>query len=89
MGETIVFGLEGAASFGNTILFNGLHLDVKPGWTCLLGASGVGKTTILRLFAGRRSACRGGASRKRALLSRDVSRSGHRRSDGEGAGGRS
>ena len=52
MGETIAFGLEGAASFGNTMLFNGLHLDVKPGWTCLLGASGVGKTTILRLFAG-------------------------------------
>jgi putative hydroxymethylpyrimidine transport system ATP-binding protein len=52
MSETIPFGLEGAASFGNTVLFSGLHLEVKPGWTCLLGASGVGKTTILRLLAG-------------------------------------
>ena len=52
MRETITFGLEGEASFGNNKLFSGLHLDVKLGWTCLLGASGVGKTTILRLIAG-------------------------------------
>lgn len=50
--ETMAFGLEGSASFGNDQLFQGLHLDVKLGWTCLLGASGAGKTTILRLLAG-------------------------------------
>ncbi|PKP80666.1 MAG: ABC transporter ATP-binding protein, partial [Alphaproteobacteria bacterium HGW-Alphaproteobacteria-2] len=34
-------------------LFGPLRLDVPGGkWTCLLGRSGVGKSTILRLFAG-------------------------------------
>lgn len=50
--KTMTFGLEGRASFGNDNLFEGLYLDVKLGWTCLLGASGAGKTTILRLLAG-------------------------------------
>ena len=52
MSETLAIGLKGTASFGNTPLFTGLHLEVPLGWTCLLGASGVGKTTILRLLAG-------------------------------------
>lgn len=34
-------------------LFETLDLHLEPGhWTCLLGASGVGKTTLLRLVAG-------------------------------------
>ena len=34
-------------------LFRGLTLDLlAQDWTCLLGPSGVGKTTLLRLFAG-------------------------------------
>lgn len=34
-------------------LFKGLELRVEPAaWTCLLGPSGVGKTTLLRLLAG-------------------------------------
>ncbi len=40
-------------SYGDTLLFDGLALDLAPGrWTCLLGPSGVGKTTLLRLIAG-------------------------------------
>lgn len=35
------------------VLFDGLHLDVAAGrFCCLLGPSGVGKTTLLRLVAG-------------------------------------
>jgi len=45
--------LSGSASFGGTALFGPLSLGAAAGrWTCLLGPSGVGKTTILRLFAG-------------------------------------
>ena len=34
-------------------LFSGLDLPIAAGgWTCLLGPSGVGKSTVLRLFAG-------------------------------------
>ncbi|KAF0675161.1 ABC transporter ATP-binding protein [Profundibacterium mesophilum] len=45
--------LSGKARIGDVPLFGPLTLDVPAGrWTCLLGASGIGKSTILRLFAG-------------------------------------
>ena len=44
---------EGRASFEGAQVFGNVALDVASGrWTCLLGPSGVGKTTILRLIAG-------------------------------------
>ncbi len=44
--------LSGSASVGGVQIFRGLDLTLAPGtWTCLLGASGVGKSTVLRLFA--------------------------------------
>lgn len=43
----------GRAAHGGVPLFQGLDLTlVAGGWTCLLGVSGVGKTTILRMIAG-------------------------------------
>ncbi len=45
--------LTGNADIGARALFSGLSLHVVSGeWTCLLGASGVGKSTVLRLIAG-------------------------------------
>ena len=45
--------LEGQASIGGMQLFAPLRLCLQAGeWTSLLGASGVGKTTVLRLVAG-------------------------------------
>lgn len=45
--------LEGSATIGGVPVFSGLQLDVASAeWTCLLGASGVGKSTVLKLFAG-------------------------------------
>ncbi|MEP2639951.1 ABC transporter ATP-binding protein [Roseobacter sp.] len=45
--------LTGDATINGTAIFKGLDLTLQPGeWTCLLGASGVGKSTVLRLFAG-------------------------------------
>lgn len=45
--------LRGTAFFEGRPLFAATELRLVPGgWTCLLGASGVGKSTILRLFAG-------------------------------------
>ena len=44
--------LRGSARFGDMPLFSGLNLHVPAGqWTCLLGPSGVGKSTVLNLFA--------------------------------------
>ena len=43
----------GDASINGVPIFHEAELNVKAEkWTCLLGASGVGKTTILRLLAG-------------------------------------
>ncbi len=45
--------LEGEARIGGALLFPPLRLDLAAGaWTGLLGSSGVGKTTLLRLIAG-------------------------------------
>lgn len=39
--------------YGGAPLFDGLDLSLAAGrWTCLLGPSGVGKSTLLRLIAG-------------------------------------
>lgn len=44
---------EGSARHRGGPLFGSISLTLPAGqWTCLLGASGVGKTTILRLIAG-------------------------------------
>ncbi len=43
----------GSARIDGAILFAPLCLAIRGGqWTCLLGPSGVGKTTVLRLIAG-------------------------------------
>lgn len=45
--------LNGSAHIGGVPVFSHLDLTLEPGkWTCLLGASGVGKSTVLKLFAG-------------------------------------
>jgi putative hydroxymethylpyrimidine transport system ATP-binding protein len=45
--------MTGSATIDGTPIFSQLDLALTPNsWTCLLGASGVGKSTVLRLFAG-------------------------------------
>jgi putative hydroxymethylpyrimidine transport system ATP-binding protein len=45
--------VRGTARIGGAVLFGPLALELAPGgWTCLLGASGAGKSTALRLLAG-------------------------------------
>lgn len=45
--------VTGSAFLPEGALFEALDLTLAPGrWTCLLGPSGVGKSTILRLIAG-------------------------------------
>lgn len=51
--------VRGSASHDGAPLFEGLDLTLGAGkWTCLLGVSGVGKTTILRMIAGLDTAAR-------------------------------
>ena len=53
MTEAPALYLNGSAFIGQTAVFTGADLRVSPGqWTCLLGSSGVGKSTVLKLFAG-------------------------------------
>ena len=45
--------LEGRATIAGAEIFGPLKFDAPAGeWTCLLGSSGVGKSTLLRLLAG-------------------------------------
>jgi putative hydroxymethylpyrimidine transport system ATP-binding protein len=49
--ETYVRGAT--LRFGDNLIFENISLDlVIGGWTCLLGQSGVGKSSLLRLIAG-------------------------------------
>ncbi|MEM7423364.1 MAG: ABC transporter ATP-binding protein [Pseudomonadota bacterium] len=46
------FVLDGSAFFGGVPVFENIALEAAAGqWTCLLGPSGVGKTTVLRHLA--------------------------------------
>ena len=50
---TLTVRLNGSAHIGGASVFSHIDLTLAPGqWTCLLGASGVGKSTVLKLFAG-------------------------------------
>lgn len=52
-----------ALAFDGEWLFDSLSLHLPAGsWSCLLGPSGVGKTTLLRLIAGVEDAARGTVS---------------------------
>lgn len=45
--------LKGSATYGAVPIFGPLTFNAPAGgWTCLLGSSGVGKSTLLRLLAG-------------------------------------
>lgn len=52
--QAVGLTLSGARlAFAGDVLFDGLDLSLAPGsWTCLLGRSGVGKSSLLRLIAG-------------------------------------
>ena len=51
---------DAALVYDQTVLFDGLSLDIDGGgWTVLLGPSGVGKTTLLRLVAGLETGANG------------------------------
>ncbi|UFS66139.1 MULTISPECIES: ABC transporter ATP-binding protein [Paracoccus] len=68
--------VRGRAWVGDAPLFAPVDLVLHPGgWTCLLGPSGVGKSTILRLIAGLETGARfeGEVTRNRpvALMAQD------------------
>jgi putative hydroxymethylpyrimidine transport system ATP-binding protein len=53
MNTQVGIRFEGAAEFADETLFPHIAFDIPASeWTCLLGASGVGKSTVLRLIAG-------------------------------------
>lgn len=73
---TVTASLSGCAWVGDTALFAPVDLVLDGrGWTCLLGPSGVGKSTILRLIAGLETGVRfqGRVSRNQpaALMAQD------------------
>ena len=50
---TTGINITGSFRFGEAALFGPIDLAINPGgWACLLGPSGVGKSTVLRLVAG-------------------------------------
>lgn len=52
-GAGLGLSLKGRASIAGAPLFAPLEMALAPGgWTCLLGGSGTGKSTLLRLIAG-------------------------------------
>lgn len=51
--NSLAIDFSGSVNYAGVSLFESVSLQLGPGqWTCLLGASGVGKSTILRLIAG-------------------------------------
>ena len=45
--------IQGSVSINDTLLIESLDMDIKAGkWSCLLGPSGIGKSTLLYLIAG-------------------------------------
>ena len=51
LGETYVKGAR--LAFDQAVIFDDIDIRlVTGGWTCLLGKSGVGKSSLLRLIAG-------------------------------------
>ncbi len=51
--DPLRFHLKGTFRHGRQVLFQDLSLTLEAGqWTCLLGPSGVGKSTLLKLLAG-------------------------------------
>jgi len=52
--------MDASLVYGEKILFDQLAIDISPSrWTVLLGPSGVGKTTLLRLIAGLETPAQG------------------------------
>ncbi len=62
--------LEGVAFShrGDHDLLCDIHLHLRPGWTGIVGANGVGKSTLLALLAGTLSPTRGRIQREPAAL---------------------
>lgn len=53
MSQAPALRVSGSARLPEAVLFDALDLELLPArWTCLLGPSGVGKSTILRFIAG-------------------------------------
>jgi ATP-binding cassette subfamily F protein 3 len=53
-GDDVLAAENLSKSFGDRQLFKGIDLDIKRGETvCMVGANGVGKTTLFRILAGK------------------------------------
>lgn len=53
-GDDVLIAENLCKSFGEKFLFNNIYLDIKRGETvCMVGANGVGKTTLFRILAGK------------------------------------